>query len=246
MLWPLDPNGAEKLNQPELEVLWRLASTTNERVRLRFLDEAMRTEGRASQLRHRMAWSIHGAVGLDSQRRVRAEQLLAQGLKDPNKKLRHRIEIAWTALELCERGSPLQRTSAEVISRAWAAEKNSDLRNAWQSLLSARVDRFGPDDAARLLNQLLAQENDSDIRQRLAYDLAVVAERLEPAEAARMCTEAARLLNQDLAKENDGKKRSQLAQGLGAVVKWLEPAEAARISAKAAQLLIQDLAKGKR
>ena len=36
VLWPLDPTEYGKLSQPEVEALWRLASTTSERLRLRF------------------------------------------------------------------------------------------------------------------------------------------------------------------------------------------------------------------
>src|SRR5207248_1344624 len=43
LIGPLDPQGAEKLSQPEVEALWHLAGTRNERLRLRFLREAMRT-----------------------------------------------------------------------------------------------------------------------------------------------------------------------------------------------------------
>jgi hypothetical protein len=153
VLSPLDPNGEEKLRQQELEAMWRLASTTSERLRLRFLEEALRTDATASQLRHRVEWCIHSTVGLDSERRARVEQFLAQGMSDAHKSLPHRTEFALVALELSERGSQLQRTCMEVIGRGWAAEKNSTLRKAWRDLLSERVDRFAPSEAARLLER---------------------------------------------------------------------------------------------
>ncbi len=142
LIGPLDPKGAETLSQPEVEALWRLAGTSNERLRLRFLEEALRTETTASQLRHRAEWFVHAAVGLDPQRRAAAEQLLAEGMRDPDKSLRHRTEIAWVALELSERGSPIQRASAEVIRQGWAAEENPNLRDTWRELLLARAERI--------------------------------------------------------------------------------------------------------
>ena len=36
LIAPLDPKSADKLSKPEVEALWRLAATTNERVRLPF------------------------------------------------------------------------------------------------------------------------------------------------------------------------------------------------------------------
>src|SRR6266498_1832695 len=106
LIGPLDPKGAGTLSQPEVEALWRLAGTSNERVRQRFLEEAFRTETTASQLRHRAAWFVHGAVGLAPERRERAERLLVEGMRDPDRSFSHRCEIAWVALELSESGSP--------------------------------------------------------------------------------------------------------------------------------------------
>jgi tRNA A-37 threonylcarbamoyl transferase component Bud32 len=236
LIGPLDPTGWERLSQPEVEALWRLGGTANERLRLRFLEEALRTESAASRLRHRAAWCVHGAVGLDPRRRARAEQLLAEGLRDPGKGLRHRTEIAWAALELSGRGSPIERAAVEAIGQGWAAEKSPGARDAWQKLLVARADGIAPECAARLLNQALAQEKDGQARLYLAQGLAV-AGRLEPAEAARVCAEAARLLNQALAQEKDGRARVHLATVLAAVAGRLEPAEAARACAEAARVL---------
>src|SRR5205814_10292179 len=77
LIGPLDPKGGATLSQPEVEALWRLAGTGNERLRLRFLDEAMRTEMTAGLLRLRAEWFVHAAIGVDPQRRERAERLLA-------------------------------------------------------------------------------------------------------------------------------------------------------------------------
>ena len=69
LIGTLDPKGAETLNQPEVEAAWRLADTGNERLRFRFLEEALRTESTTSLLRVRAPWFVHAAVGLDSRRR---------------------------------------------------------------------------------------------------------------------------------------------------------------------------------
>ena len=131
-----------------------LAGTSNERLRLHFLEESLRTETTASRLRFRAESFVHAAVGLDPQRRERAERLLAEGMWDQDKSLRLRSEIAWVALDLSERGSPIRGASAEVISQGWAAEDDPKLRNTWRDLLLARAaEEFAPADAARLLSQ---------------------------------------------------------------------------------------------
>jgi eukaryotic-like serine/threonine-protein kinase len=116
LVGPLDPNGKEGLGQPEAEALWGLASTANERLRLRFLEEALGTEITAGQLRQRAEPALTAAVGLDTRRRERTERILAAGMQDLNKGLRHRTEIAWVALELSDRSSPTHREIAKLIS----------------------------------------------------------------------------------------------------------------------------------
>jgi hypothetical protein len=222
LIGPLDPKGGEMLSQPEVEALWRLAGTSNERVRFRFLEEGLRTESTARLLRLRARWFIHAAVGLDPRRRARAEQLFAEGMRGPDRSLRHRMEIAWAALELSERGSPIGQESAEVISQGWAAEEDPKVRDTWRVLLLEGAVDLAPADAARL-------EDEAFARGQLTDRFAAVAGRLEPAEAAR-------LLNQALAQEKEASARQQLALGLAAVAGRLEPSDGAGLLSTALSL----------
>jgi tRNA A-37 threonylcarbamoyl transferase component Bud32 len=241
LIRPLDPRGAEGwLNQPEVDAVWRLAGTRNERLRLRFLEEALRAEGTARLLRGRAESCVHAAIGLDSQRRGRVERLLAEGMQDLNRSLPHRCEIAWVAVELSEPGSPLQQASAEVIGQTGAAERNSEVFNTWRALLLAKVEKFAPGDAARLLHQALSQEKDAYVCRQLAEELAGVAAGLEPAEAGRLRTEAARVLSQALVQEKDVAARQHLVGGLAAVAGRLEPTEAAQIPGMLKERWVQE------
>jgi len=233
LVGPLNAEGEPGLNQPEISALWELASTSNERLRQRFLEEALRTETTANQLRHRAAWFVHGAVGLVPQRRERIEGLLAEGMRDMDKSVPHRCEIAWVTLELCEPRSPILRESAEVILQGCAVEKNPKLRYALRELLPARTDRFTPGDADRLLKQALAQEKGTTAGIKLVK---LLAGRLGPAEVA----EVARLLTQAMAQANDVFARRSLAESLVAVAGRLGPAEAAEIARSLTQALVQE------
>jgi tRNA A-37 threonylcarbamoyl transferase component Bud32 len=226
LLAPLDPNGTDKLSQPEVDAAWRLAITSNERLRRRFLEEALRTE---SPLRQRAPWFVHAAVGLDLQRRTRVEKMLAESMNDRERTLRQRTEVALTALELSEPTSPLQLAIANVIGQGWSVEEDPQLRGTWQTLLLDRVDALAPADAARLLAQAFVQEQSPENRGPLAQGLAAVAGKLAPAEAARVCSEPAELLKQALAKEERVHIRQALAGGLTALAGRLEPAEAVRV-----------------
>jgi hypothetical protein len=245
LIGPLDLKGPRALSLPEVEVLWRLAATTSERLRQRFFEESLRTETAATKLRHRAPWCVHAAVGLDPQRRTRAEQVLAKSMREPNNSLRIRTETAWLALELSDWGSPTNRESAEVIAQGWAAEENAELRDTWREVLLASAQRVAPTEATGLMSQALAQEKNSNVRGQLAHRLAAVVGRLEPAEAARMCANAAHVLTQALVQEEDSSSRYELASGLKAVVGRLEPAEAAGLCANATRVLKQALAQQK-
>src|SRR5438128_23545 len=103
---------------------------------------------------------------------------MAEGMRDLDKSLRHRTAIAWVVLGLSERGSPIQRKSAEVITQGWAAEKYLYVHESRHLFLFVGAERAS-----------------------LAHDLTAAAGRLEPAEAVRVCAGAARLLSQALAEK---------------------------------------------
>ncbi|HJT78385.1 MAG TPA: serine/threonine-protein kinase, partial [Gemmataceae bacterium] len=218
--------GGGFLSEPELEALWELGGTTNERLRLRFLEEAMRTELGARQLRYRAGPVLQAAVGLDPRRREQAEDLLTEAMRDSGKSLRHRTEIALAALELAEPGSECQRGSVEVITQGFTAGYFHD---DWCWSLLAATNLLVPRDAARLLMQALEKEKkDFGKSGELAESLVAVASRMEPAEAA----ETACLLTQALDKDTDA-NCCCLAECLKAVAGRAEPAEAARLLARA-------------
>jgi tRNA A-37 threonylcarbamoyl transferase component Bud32 len=233
LLGPLDPKGEGNLSQPEADALWRLAGTDSEPLRLRFLEEALHSETTAAQLRQRAKWSVHALVGLDPRRREKVERLLSDAMRDPERSVRHRTEIAFAALELAERGSPLQRAGAEVIGQGWAAEGKRNLREAWLASWVAKADEFDAAEAVRLYNLALAPPFDtrtprhqamSDLiaRAQLISRLVAAAARLEPAEAVRALSEA---LERE---QNDGTRR-QLTEGLVAAAARLGPAAEAEL-----------------
>jgi tRNA A-37 threonylcarbamoyl transferase component Bud32 len=236
---PLDSRQGRSLSRLEMEALWELAGTTNERLRWRTLEEALRNESTVEQLRNRAECFIHATLGMDRQRRARAEQLLVERMNDPQRCLRYRTEIAWACLELAEWGSLVQHASTEVIIQGWTGETNAELRSTWQNLmtLTAGAEQIAPDAAAQLLSHAMEHER-SYFRSSVASGLAKVAEGWEPAEAARY-------LNHTLRQEADPEVQLIFAQRLAAVAGRLEPAEATRVGTEAARLLSQALGQAK-
>src|SRR5262249_25110244 len=83
-----------QVNDVELDALWELAESPSDRVRLLFVENAVETLGKARQLRHRAAWGLHAAVGLDRQRRERLEGILLTCLRDVSTSVALRQEVA--------------------------------------------------------------------------------------------------------------------------------------------------------
>jgi tRNA A-37 threonylcarbamoyl transferase component Bud32 len=190
LMRPLDTDNAHPFAEQEAEVLWELAGTDNERLRIRALEEAARSELGATQLRSRSEWALVGAVGLDARRREKAERVLLAAMNDDEKNLRHRTEIAWVLVSLSDEGSPSQRAGVEAIAQGWAAEESEKRRNEWRDRLLAITEQLAADNSARLLTQFLEKETNATGRQRLAQGLAAAAERLTPADTVRILAPA--------------------------------------------------------
>ena len=86
------------LTDPETEALWELAESTDERLRVRFLDEATRSAMTAYQLCSRSEPTLIAAVGLGSSRRVRAAELLLGRIRERDLTVEHRSNLAVVAL----------------------------------------------------------------------------------------------------------------------------------------------------
>jgi hypothetical protein len=232
LLGPLDPNGEGNLNQPEADALWRLAGTESESLRLRFLEEALNSETTTAQLRQRAKWAVHALVGLDTRRREMVERLLGEALRDPDRSVRHRTEIAFVALELSERGSPLRQASREAIGQGWAVEGKRNLRKAWLAAWVKKAGEFEAAEAVRLHHLALGPSLDTRrfpdqglpgmTHAQLISGLMRAAARLGPIEAART-------LNQSLAQEKDDEMHRQLTKALITVAACLDPAAEARL-----------------
>jgi hypothetical protein len=84
LVWPLNPRGDSEaiLSEPEAEALWRLAENPDDRLRMRFLDEATYDAVMARQVRARSEAAMVAAVGTSPSRRALAAKFLAGRLRD--------------------------------------------------------------------------------------------------------------------------------------------------------------------
>jgi tRNA A-37 threonylcarbamoyl transferase component Bud32 len=242
---PLNPmaEDADALSEPETEALWELAQERSAELRLRFVEEAIRSPFSARQLRARAEPALIAALGLDPERRTQAERLLVEQLQDSS--LGHRADVALTALELADPMSRISRPIADVLSSAIVRQADLALRSAWRHrwfgqgrggefLLLRPMQWLEPADAARVLTALREKETVAQAREQLAQGLAAVAAQLPPADATALLTRARE-------KETEAGARVQLAQGLAAVAARLPPVDAAQAFAAAVTLLTRAL-----
>jgi hypothetical protein len=237
-------------NAIELDTLWELAENPSPRVHQFFLDYALERPATTRQLRNRRELAVHAAVGLDSSKRHRLEEVLLQRLKDEAWEAKWRQDCAWVALEMIRPGQVLTKMTARQLADTLAQEKDSSARSELAKALGSVAARLDPAEMAALARRLaddLAKERDYYVLPQLALALGAVAARLEPAEAARLSATVAQQLADALAKERSFFARSALAQAqaLGAVAVRLESAEAAALARQLADALPKEIGIGR-
>src|SRR5262249_10361102 len=152
------------------------------------------------RLRNRAELAMHAAVGLDPDRRRRAEEVLLAVLRDDgaDPEARAACVQAGVALggwgpEFARQGHPVsapwvarQPPPVLPVQRVWAAR--------WADVPPARLDHDGAAEAARALAGAMAQAPGEFAEGHLTTELLGVLDRLPPEERAAPARDAARTL----------------------------------------------------
>jgi hypothetical protein len=228
---PLPP-----LSGPEVQAVWELASIREERVRLRFVEEGLRDPLSTRQLRDRAAVALPAALGLDSQRRARAERLLGERLRAGGMSEEQRADMALILANCGIEEQALARRVAALLVQKMSKDMAGGNIYALPALgqgLSAAAERLEPQEARRLAGQAAAILTQTRVRtygplwrDRLQA-LSAVAARLDPG-AAR---EAAAKLMQVVSTIDDPFQLESLAQGLSALEARLDAQGAREVAA---------------
>jgi hypothetical protein len=187
------------LSDPEIEALWELASLTDERLGVRFVQEALRGSLQTRQLKERAVYALQAAVGLNDDRRTQVEGVLGQGLQAPSSTAEQRLDIAKTLAQVGPRSPGLAGRAANTLSQALSKTTNG-LALSYLAQVAARMEPKEAGEAAATLTQAMAETTDPGALQQLAQGLSAVAARMEPKEAATVCGQAAASLTQAMAK----------------------------------------------
>jgi hypothetical protein len=231
---PLPP-----LSDPEIEALWEVVASKEERLGARFVQEALRGPVTTRQLKDRAAYALQAAVALDEGRRTQVEGVLGQALQAPGSPPEQQRDIALTLAQVRIQDVALAGKVAATLTQALT--KTTDPQELMQLAqgLSAVAAWMEPKEAAATLTQALTRTTSFWALERLAQGLTTVAARLEPKDAR----EVAATLTQATAKTTDWLVLERLAQGLTAMVTRLEPKEAGAVSGQAAATLTQAMSK---
>jgi len=213
------------LNDPEIRTLWDLACPKDERVRLRFVQVALQDPVSTRQLRHRAAFALHAAVGLDGKRRSQVEELLGQRLLAPESTPEEKEQVALCLAQLGVQDRALAGRAADTLTQAIRKTTDPSALGPLAQGLSA----LEPKQAAAALTQAMTRTTDPYALGSLAQGLSAVAARLEPQPAAA----AADTLLQLLSNTTNRVALPYLVQGLSALAPRLEPKPAVAILTQA-------------
>jgi len=220
---------AAPLNEQEIEPLWELASSPEERLRLRFVEEALCDPVLTRRLKDRSAFALQAAVGLDETRRTQVEALLGRRFQAKEIPAEQQEDVALCLAKLGIRDRALAGRTAATLLQAMRQTNDPFALGSLAEGLSAVAAHLEPEqgaEAAATLAQAMTRTTEPSALSDLARGLTAVSDRLEPKEAAQAYGQAAATLTQAMTQKEPVALRS-LAKSLSAVAARLEPKEAA-------------------
>jgi serine/threonine protein kinase len=222
LLRPLG-HSAGPVTDPEIEALWELAGSSD-RVRLLFVEQALRGPLTAQQLRNRADSALHAAVRLDPTLRQRIEKQLLTHLSDRPSESRTRMECALIGLAL-DGGSPeFVRTIARTAPQAMGDIADPTALGPLAEEVAARAPgATAAGKTARRALETMARTN--DLRDLPALALAALAPHVGEEEAAAV----ARLALDVMSKTTDLSVSAALTRVVVALAPRLRTREAVEI-----------------
>jgi serine/threonine protein kinase len=182
------------LSDREDQALWELASPADQPLRLRFIEEALRGPVLTRHFVDRSAFTLKAAVGLDSDKRARVEQLLGERLAGKDIAADQRRDIALTLVRSGVRNRALARDASLAIADALGKNTNPGGPQELTEALSALLARLEPGDAVSLFAALGDSLDKTADPSAVEQILPAVAARMEPRDVAEAAAAIARAL----------------------------------------------------
>jgi len=222
--------------EQEIKAFGELAATPEKRLRLLFLEQALRSPITTRQLKTRAVYALHAAVGLDLERRLRVERMLVEVFEARGIAPEQQEEVAVLLATFAVHDRELAPRGAQALLQTLSRTRDPVIARQLAEALAAQVAWLEAKEAVDLLREATTRTSNRDAQGRLAQGLVAAAARLEPREAARVTGQAVLLLteattsslftpNPDIAPVP--RALTQLLEGLEAAAPRLEPRDAA-------------------
>jgi hypothetical protein len=231
---------APPLNDQEVEPLWKLATATDESLRLRFVALALDDPVLRRRLTARAPFAFQAAVGLDSARRTRVEELLGQRLQSSEISAEEQEQVTLCLAHLGGLDRRLARRAADALIQSMSKSVDPNALTNLGQALSAIAARLEPRDAAEVaatIIQVWGKPTNTNTLRFLAQGLSALSARLNPREAAQLCGQAAARFTRAMTKTTNPANLVNLARCLSAVSARLEPKDAAGVGATLTQAI---------
>jgi predicted Ser/Thr protein kinase len=247
----LNSDGQRVLSESEAAAMWELAESSDEHLRMRFLDEATRDPLTARQLRVRSEPAMIAAVGLDLKLRDVASGILDHRLQELAIANRaSRADVALAALEIEDRPQATALKIAGILSEAFLADQTRSSLLVLRKHLYYAAGRLEPNAVARILTgHLMHYPSDRWLSEDQGFEspgnftaegdlvllesLERVADRINRTEATRI----ADIFSGALARQTNAPDREGLVAGLVCIASRLAPADRAQLCARTSRTL---------
>jgi hypothetical protein len=226
---------ADKVTEPEIEAFWELARSSR-RVRLLFVEQALRNPVTTRQMRNRADMAVHAAVGLDPAQRRVVEKHLLSSLEDTANDSRMRTDCALIVAAIGGRDAELAEAAARQCVEAMVGTTDHDtldfLAEAVATLAGEMETRAAARQAATATSNILkamAMTKDYRITNRHLGVVRALADCMDSEGAAAPCRTAL----EAMAQTAELLPRQDLSFAVSILAKRMNGAEAAPAAALA-------------
>jgi tRNA A-37 threonylcarbamoyl transferase component Bud32 len=222
---------AGPLGAAELDALWDVAGSDNDRVRLLFIDKALEQPDVAVRVGRRAEVAVQAAIGLDAQRRLQLLQLIHARLVRNDPALVSNRTCVLLAAALRTDDPTIARAATQVALAAVASTTDPyALRTLGESVagLASHMEPSAATTAAATTIEAMRSLTSPDARGALGRLMAVLVVRMEPGGAAAVRNALSAMYH-----TTDRDALAGLAQAVGTLAPQLKPDESRRAADEA-------------
>lgn len=223
LLRPLGQQDLERLTVPEQEALRELSSSSD-RIRELFVEEALKDPATTQQLRNRADPAIHAATGFNEVRRRKVVAALLPLIANEQTPLPQSLKYIEIGLALDGAGAEFNSLAEKVITQAIAeSTDNSQLSSLGRAVNALASHLQKPQETLHFIITALARTGNLETNMELVEAVEALAPRITPAEAAESLNIAVQTLDQALQRETNAPFVRDIAKVIELLAPRVEP-----------------------